>query len=204
MAVYNEILSGRFNRALQKLFSMKGSPPAPQLAGEIGVTHNLNSGVENLYLEGWNLYANNTFQAAVAASLTGVRLRNPTNSGVIMVVQKVSCFDRTAANDQPFLTFGAATTDLATISPANGPLDSRSQGFPAGIVSRAAPAAALAFSLTEICQLTNVLAEFIIFDDQEIPILPGFALQVISNNVNQGLSVTYRWRERTLEDSEKT
>ena len=30
MALYNEILVGRFNRGLQKFLSIKGGPPAPQ------------------------------------------------------------------------------------------------------------------------------------------------------------------------------
>ncbi len=80
MARYNEILVGRYNRRLQKLFSMKGEPPAPQLSTEIGTTLNLFSGIEERYLEGWavfSLHVNNTVGAGVNA---GVRFRNPVAS----------------------------------------------------------------------------------------------------------------------------
>jgi len=39
MAVYNEIGIGRWNRFIQKLTDIKGSPPARQLASEIVFQH---------------------------------------------------------------------------------------------------------------------------------------------------------------------
>lgn len=43
MAMYNEILSGRYNRLLQKMLSMKGAAPAPQLGGDISAGIELES-----------------------------------------------------------------------------------------------------------------------------------------------------------------
>src|SRR6266481_932188 len=56
MAVYNEIGIGRWNRFIQKLTDIKGSPPARQLASEIVFHHGIFSGEENRYLESWDLF----------------------------------------------------------------------------------------------------------------------------------------------------
>jgi len=44
MAKFNEILAGRYNRFLQKLFQMKGGPPSAQLSSEI--TTNISTAIE--------------------------------------------------------------------------------------------------------------------------------------------------------------
>ena len=56
MGHFNEILSGRFNRFVQKHFSMKGREGMPTLAADLGMTMSFNSGSENRYLEGWDLF----------------------------------------------------------------------------------------------------------------------------------------------------
>jgi hypothetical protein len=86
MARFNEILVGRYNRLLQKLYSMKGPVPAPQLASEISTTFNLFNGPENRYLESWALFQRAIIFAAVAAQVNAVRLRNPAGSNVVGVV----------------------------------------------------------------------------------------------------------------------
>jgi hypothetical protein len=57
MAKYNEILTGRYNRFIQKLFSMKGPAPAPQLSSDIAMQMSFFNGVENRYLEGWDCWS---------------------------------------------------------------------------------------------------------------------------------------------------
>src|SRR5260370_7764711 len=58
MARYNEILTGRYNRLLQKLLQMKGGPPAPQLASEISPQLSIpDLGVESRFHLGWNSFA---------------------------------------------------------------------------------------------------------------------------------------------------
>src|SRR5260370_34607702 len=89
MALHNEILVGRFNRFLQKHLGMKGHPPAPQLASDIGVSLNLHSDAENLYLEGWEAFGVNVLQPASAGNVNELRLRNPTGSNVIAVVYTI-------------------------------------------------------------------------------------------------------------------
>src|SRR5437899_5615173 len=90
MARFNEILVGRYNRFLQKLFQIKGSPPSPQLGGDIQPSFAVFSGVENRYLEAWQKFGNTIVAAAVAAQNSAVRIRNPVASNVVAVLEKVS------------------------------------------------------------------------------------------------------------------
>src|SRR5260370_38399849 len=88
MARYNEILVGRYNRMLQKLFGMKGGVVAPQLASEISAAFPLFSGVENRYLESWNRFTSVVNQVALAGTPAQCQLRN-TTSNVIAVIDKL-------------------------------------------------------------------------------------------------------------------
>src|SRR5258707_13299714 len=90
MARFNEILVGRYNRFLQKLFSMKGGPPSAQLATEITPNLNLFNGIENRYLESWFRYGAAPGLAAVVGANPGFRFRNPAGSNVIAMVEKLS------------------------------------------------------------------------------------------------------------------
>jgi len=51
---------------------------------------------------------------------------------------------------------------------------------------------------------TNTPFDFIGTDIQEITLLPGDALQVEDTVVNQQVVVSFIWRERLLEESERT
>src|SRR5260370_17773678 len=77
MARFNEILVGRYNRMLQKLFSMKGSPPAAQLASEIGATIEIERvSVDQRWLIGTRFWAR-VQQVAGVGNTRQIRLRNP-------------------------------------------------------------------------------------------------------------------------------
>src|SRR5258708_40367383 len=89
MARFNEILAGRYNRYLQKLFVLKGGPPSAQLASEVMPTFSFFTGVENRYLAGWDRFGNSSSQAGVAAVTSGIRLRNPLGSGTIAVDENI-------------------------------------------------------------------------------------------------------------------
>src|SRR5437879_1331505 len=113
MARYNEILVGRFNRFLQKVFAMKGEPPAPQLAGEISPNFQLFSGVENRYLEAWDRFAAGVNVAPVAGNLSGIRLRNPAGSNIVAVLERVTFNE--AQNDIVAVRWGTQGADLSTV-----------------------------------------------------------------------------------------
>src|SRR5258708_40293223 len=92
MALFNEILVGRYNRFLQKLLAMKGGPPAPQLATEIGTNIQLFHGVENRYLEGWQRFGGQfSVPAAGVGNVGGFRFRNPAGNNVITAVEWLLC-----------------------------------------------------------------------------------------------------------------
>jgi len=204
MAQYNEILTGRYNRFLQKLFSMKGRPPAPQLSGDIQTNLNFFSGAENRYLESWNRFAFTVAVPLAAGQTSTSRLRNPANSGVIVVFERIAC---TGAQDSPVLEQQATGADLAvTAFPANLRLDSR--GSPTSILIRSentvgTPSVSL-ITKFQIGYTANNTGDFLVDTMQEWTLLPGDAIQVRSGVVAQNIIVSWLWRERVLEESEKT
>src|SRR5713101_5173625 len=114
MGRFNEILVARYNRYLQKLFGIKGDAPVPILASEIMPSFSLFSGIENRFLESWYRYGIGIDIPAGAAGKNGqVRLRNPSGSNVLGVVEKVTM------NSTAVLTFGVQVgqpnTDLGTL-----------------------------------------------------------------------------------------
>jgi len=132
MARFNEILAGRYNRFLQKLFVLKGGPPSPQLSSEIGIAMVLFNGVENRWLESWERFFFTSFLAASAANEGGVRLRNPAGSNVMVVIERVEISE--LLPDNPGFAFGTATADLGTVG-QGAPLDTRRRTQPTSIPS---------------------------------------------------------------------
>src|SRR6266852_176021 len=116
MARYNEILSGRFNRALTKVFSMKGEAPAPQLASDIGAAVHFQYGSESWIHQGWNAYGAFSSVGAVAGQFGAIQIRNPTLSGVVAVFTKIFFTNTIGATDQPYMQVGPTVTDLTTVN----------------------------------------------------------------------------------------
>jgi hypothetical protein len=204
MAKYNEILVGRYNRMLQKLLSMKGEAPAPQLSSEMQATFSIYYGVENRYLESWQRFAKRFFVAAVAAQFGDLRIRNPVTSGTILVLEKI-LIENTVAHE--FVTqLQTIGSDLASIqSPAGNRLDARHAINPTAIVSQTTIGAVPnTFLILGGAVAANQQVDLITYENQEITILPGDALDVIHAVANQALACSFMWRERALEDSEKS
>jgi hypothetical protein len=209
MARFNEILVGRYNRFFQKLFAMKGGPPAPQLASEVGCNLPLFSGVENRYLEGWERFGNGIVTGAVAAQTSAFRFRNPAGSGLVAVLEVLAAANL-SGNDTMQLTNSIVPhTDLATID--NGvQLDVRSRPNSSLICSHTTAVPPLTLTSQRAVALRQAgptsMADFINDGDQQITILPGMTYQVQDTgaNLNQAFIITYMWRERFLEDSERT
>jgi hypothetical protein len=206
MARYNEILVGRYNKFLLKLLGMKGQAPAPQLAGDISATLNLFSGAENRYLESWQRFGVGFVQTALAANTAGIRLRNPATSNVIAVLEKISIFNANAAGDQYNFRLEAVAADLGTIvTMTTARLDPRGNPQPSLIGSRANAPSTFGTNVKATIQLgVNAAYELIVTDDQQLPLLPGDAIQVEDTIVNQSVLVNIWWRERFLEESERT
>ena len=202
MGLFNEILSGRFNRALQKLLSMKGKPPAPQLATEIGVQFPLPLGVEFRFLEQWERFGSFNAQAGTLGNFSQIRLRNPAGSNVIGVVEKIS-FAFTVI-DVVTVSLQVQAADLVTPITTQSRIDARTRGVGALILSQGTPAALPATNLWAADAAANADSDVILDENQELTILPGDAVTLSSNTANTLLRATIWWRERFLEDSERT
>ena len=205
MALYNELYSGRFNRALQKLFGMKGGPPAPQLAGEVVPIVSFLSGAENRNLEGCN-----RFGILVSLAAPGVgnfnlaRLRNPAGSGLVAIIEKI-LFSNTNAGAVNFqvgygLGPGSDVTTLAGL--VNTGLDARGSPQPTCHLSTSQVAASALVQIGLEALSSNQNADFIFDSIHELTVLPGTVYDFWANTANTILNVSLIWRERALEDSE--
>lgn len=211
MARYNEILVGRYNRFLQKLFAMKGGPVAPQLASEIAPAFPLFSGVENRYLESWNLFGFRVAIAAVALNASGFRFRNPAGSNVVAVFTKLGfTLGSGLAASTILINLGAGVADLTTpFANSNARMDPRGSASPQLIISTqsttpAVPAiSASAASIGVVNLAASANYDFIVTDLHEFPLLPGDELQCANTVVNNPIDAAVFWRERFLEDSER-
>src|SRR5437899_10514138 len=205
MALYNELYSGRFNRALQKLFGMKGGPPAPQLAGEVMPVVFFYAGVESRNLESWQ-----RFGAMVNLGAPGVgnfnlaRLRNPAGSGMVAIIEKVFFSNNSGAallNQVGYgLGPGSDVTTLAAL--VNTGLDARGTPQPNVHLSTSQVAASALPQIYFASLAANSGVDMIQYENQELTILPGSVYDFWSNTANVVFSVSLWWRERALEDSE--
>jgi hypothetical protein len=205
MARFNEILSGRFNRALQKLLSMKGGPPSAQLASEITVNLQFNQmGVDFRFLEGWNRFASAGSVAAGGAS--NLKLRNPPQSNVIAVVE--SLILSSAAAQAYFLSQETGGTDFTTANGVrcldNRPVNAGASTLGATLRSSQQTGAALTGGVIgNQSVLANTPFQWIQHEDHQLTLAPGDAL-IVQGIAGVVLFFTFWWRERFLEDSERT
>jgi hypothetical protein len=200
MARLNEILVGRYNRGLQKLFGIKGPPPVATLAPEIMPSHNLVSGVENFYLEGWAKTVASQNIVAVAAANAGMLLENPLTSKTVAVIERMWFANVTSA-DRFQASFGAGFTDLTVLAPIN--FDPRGVARPVCKFSSGTAVSTFGFSNWFMVALANTVVDFVP-PPLEIPLLPGFGVQVTSIALNVNCVGGFIWRERALEESEQT
>jgi len=208
MAIFNEILSGRFNRGLQKFFAIKGSPPVRQLGGEIMANVQFNQmGVDFRYLEGWNLFRASLVIGPSAANNNGVQFRNPAGSSIVAVFASTRFFDAAAGQSINMSLIRAPQVELTNVFAATS-MDPR--GVPAvasgsGIIlSGFSPVPNFAV-VGEIWSLPTQPIEYetIHFDDQETLIFPGDTIRYATSVVNTTTRFSFRWRERVLEESER-
>ncbi len=210
MARFNEILSGRFNRALQKALSMKGGPPAAQLSSEIQPNLQFLSGTENRYLESWNMFGSAGGFGFVAGQVNGWQLKNPAASNVIGVVEKLLIAESVSEAFPNFLLI-TMDTNKAAFSAAvgarcldNRPVKGSATTLGANLqASTQVNTAATGGVIAALPLQANIIFPFITTDDQEIPLLPGDSLVVTTGAVSSVLYVSVQWRERFLEDSER-
>ncbi len=205
MAKFNEILVGRFNRGLQKLLSMKGPASVPQLSSELQPVIQMFHGSEDRYLESWDRFGQFILQAGGAAQNAAVRFRNPKSSNIIAVLEKILYTDSSAAADSIQVSLSNQTADFTTVPALAGTtLDIRGRNAPTSILSSQINLAALVGSqILAALVAPNVSWDFIVDGIQELPVLPGMSYDFRNNVVNQAITLSFIWRERFLEDSER-
>jgi len=205
MAVYNELMVGRYVRLLQKIFSMKGRQPAPlTVAGEIMPVLPIFYGRESRYLEQWESFIANTALVGAAAVTTSIRYRNPVGSNVVIVFEKLQ-FIENVADTGLVINMGALSTDLTTLfALTSNRMDGRGRPQPTMIASgqTAAPGNPGGRAVNISMPIVNTPADLIIADIQEICLLPGDCIQFNTGALNTTLNVNAMWRERILEESE--
>jgi len=202
MARFNEILVGRYNRFLQRLLSMKGGPPAPQLASEIQPQMDVEAlPVELRFLLGWHLYQVTISQGAVVGNTSGVQLRNPLTSGMVAVLTSVQISPGATENIDISQTFGGVTADLTNVF--NGQR----------VDSRAKPNSSLSLSSFQAVDLAGLIFigqipspalpyEFLNKEYDAIPMFPGHTIRIVGSVINTALNVHFKWRERAIEEGE--
>jgi len=203
MARFNEILAGRFNRALQKFLGMKGGPPSPQLASEISTNFQFNQmGADFRWLEGWERFWSFIALGPSVGNNNGVQLRNPLTSGIVAVIEKISFFQNGADFLNVTVTHNGITGDLTNVS-ASDRLDVRGRINSTLVLSSFSPATLLAIQTQRYSGNTaNLEVNEILTDDQELLMLPGDVMRFTSIGANLITVMNFIWRERALEESE--
>jgi hypothetical protein len=207
MARYNEIQSGRFARAVQKLFGVKGEVPVASLAGEVVVAHSFLSGAENRYLEGWQRFGCEAGTGTPAAgNRSAIRIRNPVGSNVLAVIERFQIWEPTAA-DTPQLFFNGIATVMPTETGVASPqqLDLRAGQTGSNMIVSLSVNFGLIGS-NPIWQASiplNGTADIIITDIHELPLAPGSEYTIVSTTLVTQIAVNLLWRERFVEDSER-
>jgi hypothetical protein len=206
MAIFNEILSGRYNRALQKIYAIKGSPPVRQLAGEIQPSHFFYSGVETRAVEEWYRYG------LLLTTVSGVgqaaaRIRNPANSNRLVVFERILMCDDAAGAVVKLWSLETQTTaaDLsgAFVIAANSSWDKRLNNASAlvGSVSNGATALSLVRA-NVVMPPGGGNFEFITEEQQEVILSPGEAIQIRATVNATDVNASFWWRERKFEPEE--
>lgn len=206
MAIFNEILVGRFNKTAQKLFAIKGKPPLRQLGGELLPVIDFDRlAVELRYLAGWRLWAFGVASAASVGNLGALRIRNPLASGILTIIEKVFLGNGSGGTSAFQLNKQFTTVDLATVGIAI-PRDVRggppSTAASTSVPSFGNPAATAGGMLVPLTLPNNVNFDLITFEDEEIVLAPGDSITLYQTNVNLTANFSFFWRERPIEESE--
>lgn len=200
MALVNELGQGRFNKGLTSYFVLKGANTAvPQVAPEIQPVFGLaDPPMDFRWLAGEYSWGRAFFIAAVAARFSRSKLRNPAGSGALVLVDQI-IFSTATACAFAISSIAIDATNLA-VTLTGLPLDGRQN---TGAGSTAVPSAAdAATSLGGGTAFVNCQA----FDTRVLEggwvINPGSALQVDCEDANVASLISWRWRERPVDQNE--
>ncbi len=202
MALFNETLAGRFNEVIRRLHQVKQTP-APQISPEI--FHGIileNDRPEYHSLHGGFLWAMRRVSGAVALNFSNVGIRNPTGSGLLVVVENISVDNAGAVTQAYNLRTRAQGTFASTATSFFR--DSR-RGFggncPVLVCDDNTTTGAFGSGpLETITVLGGQSGEP--FLSTPYVLTPGFELIVAPNSVNQACDVDWAGYARPITDEE--
>lgn len=209
MGLFNELQAGRFNRFAQKLLSMKGPPVLPTLSTDLQFIHTFFSGEENRFPQSWDSFSVYDVWAPLTANHTAYEIRNPVGSNTVAVLYRLAFTSNTAGEALTFNISRGETVDQTTTGRATS-LDARTtrkSSLIRSINSGTAPAALVGVQSGVWTSVlgTNVPLLEAIPAGLEIPILPGDAIIVTGTLTTPPTQTSVAWwRERALEESERT
>ncbi len=209
MSGYNEILEGRFNRSLQRLFNMKGPASMNELGSIMQPQLQVHTDADQRFNESWDSFGFFAPTLGAAAGGSSLRFRNPPSSNVLAVFTRINLASGGgAAADSIVLEIGATTVDSAGGSAIGRSLDTRTIRNSAIITSINPAGGAVAlgsaiaqFSYIAAVTISETQREFL-DGFQRIVLTPGFALQLRNSANNQNFNANVLWEERPLGDAE--
>lgn len=185
---------------------MKGGPPASQLSGDITPQFQLDDAnyLENRMVASWRSYGAFVSAAANAGLSSAVFLRNPSSSGIVAVIEKIFLATGGAASN-PQLTRGTPGPGNQTAGVGAGSRDLRQTAVSASLIGSSVNAGGVngfIFWAGAPAMPANSQQDVIVTENQEIVLMPGDIVAGWGNLANQGISVSFFWRERALEEGE--
>lgn len=206
MALFNEILQGRYNQLLHQLLNMKEGAPAPQLASDVQAVLQLEGPPEYRFLANDRLGQSVLSMSGAAAVNSRVRARLNT-PGVLLVMERmvVSC---TGASDIQLFR-SAAATDLADATAGGWFRDQRwdkTNLNTAGDVLTVSGENTTTNTNGSVVHTVKMLASTpYVYDVPHILVNPANlnpSLEWRAGTVNIGISVNFIYRFRAIEPSE--
>ena len=201
--IINQIQGGRWDNLLRRLFPIKDRSIAPIMASELVGQVVVQEWSTELYkLRGDNLAAALASRSAVAAEFAHIVIRNPANSGNLVILEQV---------------WVAVSTAMLVIMAREGP--ALVVGFAAVATtfrdSRAGTATAIGETVATVSTLSNAAGQggngFAVVPipaspgvqfDLPLVLAPGSGLIIRGATANSTLRLTLLWRERVAEPSE--
>jgi hypothetical protein len=202
MAKYNEILVGRYNRYLQRLLSMKGDPPAPQLAGEIAPQFEIEQiAAELRFLMQFDRYIGGPNSIATGGVTSSTQIDNPASSGVIAVIEKWQISTDVATRVDLSVSYAAITAETNVFAMVR--VDGRTKNTNCPIrISSGTGFTSLPTGVGGFYLPANSEIELVQDQNQELVISPGQSWRIVTTAVLVNLYTVMIVRVRALEEGE--
>lgn len=194
--LFNQILNPRLVSPLVRAFGMKtGQNPAPTLAPEVQPTFDTNQqdDAAQYFLRRSRLFGVRTSVGAVVGQNAEIQIRNPVNSGVLLVIRKLAMFSGS------YCAYGTRVTssDYGTIVTDGAIFDTRWL-----LIGGTSPRTAIVSSQTNALPFFfsggYIFANDIGERDVSIVIAPGTSFNALANTANQALFFSCSWEERPV------